>query len=105
MTPERLQENTHCGHPASAFHHGAEGTSHCPLCEREGRLKWIEANLGTQAKWTLGDYREFYSRDVTFLLAEVKRLRAEVEEWREEARGSRNSSTSGSSAVEVEGPW
>ena len=53
---------THCGHPASQFAHGDEGTAHCPACEREGRLKWIADNLPTVGDWTLEDFREFCVR-------------------------------------------
>jgi phage-related protein len=41
------------------------------------RIEWIETNLETQQRWDENDYREFYDRDVRFLLSEVKRLQAE----------------------------
>jgi hypothetical protein len=41
------------------------------------RIEWIEANLEAQQHWDREDYREFYGRDVRFLLSEVKRLQAE----------------------------
>jgi hypothetical protein len=50
--------------------------------ESDGRLNWIESNLGTQEAWELEDFREFYDRDVRFLLEEVGRLRDEVRRHR-----------------------
>lgn len=40
----------------------------------EERVNWITVNLDTQPDWTLDDYREFYDRDVRYLLGENARL-------------------------------
>jgi hypothetical protein len=45
--------------------------------EMNSHIEWIRDNLSTRDAWDLDDYREFYERDVRFLLSAVERLQAE----------------------------
>lgn len=38
------------------------------------RIAWIRENLTTRGEWDPEDYRDFYDRDVTFLLSVVGRI-------------------------------
>jgi hypothetical protein len=38
------------------------------------QIRWIERNFKTRNKWSKQDYSDFYFRDVSLLLAVVKKL-------------------------------
>jgi hypothetical protein len=49
MNADTSRESMPCGHPASALHHGAEGTAHCTACEAEARIRQADADAHRRA--------------------------------------------------------
>lgn len=57
----------------------------------DDRADWIRENLTTRHKWGINDFQEFYDRDVTYLLDQNAKLRAENERLKTEmAKDSEN---------------
>lgn len=49
------------------------------ITEAAERIDWIEKNIPTIPKWDKSDLREFYERDIAFLLPLAKSMAAELD--------------------------